>query len=198
MYRKILQKTLVVMTYNHLKEQIITLEDVRREEKKYLLNRQDLDDRYDERISQRSISLALKGENNPNWLNDIFRESKDINLSNYLRIVAYIKEKYSQLWIEDDFHLEDFVSDRSLEMGALLNRYRAESQEKDFCLEEFFQDFSDELIDEVSEILGSFLLESKLTEEKTSSIIRILDAITIDYSERESIENYEGDEENDI
>ncbi|EOS7671131.1 hypothetical protein F6335_RS12230, partial [Enterococcus hirae] len=201
MHKKILQKALVALTYSKLKMQIQILEDTRKGEKNSTSDYQETKDKYDDRISQRSISLALKGDQNPNWLNDIFRENKDIGLSNYISILAYIKEKYRDFLLEKQFVLTDFLTEDLLEMGDLLDQYIVESTEPDFDLEEFFQAYSDSefLLDELTEILGEFAMNGNLTEEETESVDLLLSAITVDYSEREQLDdNIEGDGKDEI
>lgn len=198
MHRRILQKALILLTYSKLKMQIKILEETRKGERNSMSDFEEIKDRYDDRISQRSISLTLKGNQNPNWLNDIFRTNKDIGISNYISILAYINEKYRALLLDKQFVLTDFLTEDILEMGSLLNQYISESNNTDFDLEDFFQGYSDNLLDELTEILGELALNEELTSEELESINLILDAIAVDYSERERIDDNKGDEKDEI
>lgn len=198
MHRRILQKALILLTYSKLKMQIKILEETRKGERNSMSDFEEIKDRYDDRISQRSISLALKGNQNPNWLNDIFRTNKDIGISNYISILAYINEKYRALLLDKQFVLTDFFTEDILEMGSLLNQYISESNNIDFDLEDFFQGYSDNLLDELTEILGELSLNEELTSEELESLNLILDSIAVDYSERERIEDNKGDEKDEV
>lgn len=198
MHRRILQKALILLTYSKLKMQIKILEETRKGERNSMSDFEEIKDRYDDRISQRSISLALKGNQNPNWLNDIFRTNKDIGISNYISILAYINEKYRALLLDKQFVLTDFLTEDILEMGSLLNQYISESNNIDFDLEDFFQGYSDNLLDELTEILGELSLNEELTSEELESLNLILDSIAVDYSERERIEDNKGDEKDEV
>lgn len=198
MHRRILQKALILLTYSKLKMQIKILEETRKGERNSMSDFEEIKDRHDDRISQRSISLTLKGNQNPNWLNDIFRTNKDIGISNYISILAYINEKYRALLLDKQFVLTDFLTEDILEMGSLLNQYISESNNTDFDLEDFFQGYSDNLLDELTEILGELALNEELTSEELESINLILDAIAVDYSERERIDDNKGDEKDEI
>ena len=198
MYKKILQKALILMIYNNLKKQIKILEDTRLGEKNSLSRDQKDSDRLDGRISQRSISISLKGDNNPNWLNDIFRENKEMGLCNFISIISYIKEKYRDFYLDQQFVLSDFIDENILDMGFLLNSYIVESKESDFFIEEFFQAFSDELLDKLVEVLGELVQKDVATTEERDFVFNLLESLSVDYSGRERIDNNEGVVEDEI
>ncbi|EIY6010961.1 hypothetical protein MM674_002449, partial [Enterococcus faecalis] len=198
MYKKILQKALILMIYNNLKKQIKILEDTRLGEKNSLSRDQKDSDRLDGRISQRSISISLKGDNNPNWLNDIFRENKEMGLGNFISIISYIKEKYRDFYLDQQFVLSDFIDENILDMGFLLNSYIVESKESDFFIEEFFQAFSDELLDKLVEVLGELVQKDVATTEERDFVFNLLESLSVDYSGRERIDNNEGVVEDEI
>lgn len=118
--------------------------------------------------------------------------------SNYISILAYINEKYRALLLDKQFVLTDFFTEDILEMGSLLNQYISESNNIDFDLEDFFQGYSDNLLDELTEILGELSLNEELTSEELESLNLILDSIAVDYSERERIEDNKGDEKDEV
>ncbi|MGL9744757.1 hypothetical protein [Enterococcus sp. DIV1368e] len=198
MYKKILQKALILMIYNNLKKQIKILEDTRLGEKSSLPSDQKDSDRFDDRISQRSISISLKGDNNPNWLNDIFRENKEMGLGSFISIISYIKEKYRDFYLDQQFILGDFIDENIFNMGFLLNSYIIESKENDFLIEEFFQAFSDELLDKLVEVLGELVQKDVTTAEERNFAFNLLETLSVDYSGRERIDNNEGDVEDEI
>lgn len=198
MYKKILQKALILMIYNNLKKQIKILEDTRLGEKSSLPSDQKDSDRFDDRISQRSISISLKGDNNPNWLNDIFRENKEMGLGSFISIISYIKEKYRDFYLDQQFILGDFIDENIFNMGFLLNSYIIESKENDFLIEEFFQAFSDELLDKLVEVLGELVQKDVTTAEERNFAFNLLETLSVDYSGRERIDTNEGDVEDEI
>ncbi|HGL5291238.1 TPA: hypothetical protein ACKFKR_002544, partial [Enterococcus faecalis] len=167
-------------------------------EKNSLSRDQKDSDRLDGRISQRSISISLKGDNNPNWLNDIFRENKEMGLGNFISIISYIKEKYRDFYLDQQFVLSDFIDENILDMGFLLNSYIVESKESDFFIEEFFQAFSDELLDKLVEVLGELVQKDVATTEERDFVFNLLESLSVDYSGRERIDNNEGVVEDEI
>ena len=120
-----------------------------------------------------------------------------MGLGNFISIISYIKEKYRDFYLDQQFVLSDFIDENILDMGFLLNSYIAESKESDFLIEEFFQAFSDELLDKLVEVLGE-LVQKDVTTEERDFVFNLLESLSVDYSGRERIDNNEGNVEDEI
>lgn len=187
-YEKILQKAMLVLVYDYLKEQIQIIEQTRVVEKKEAIINGEINDRVD-KVSQRSMSIELKGKGNPNWLNSIFSKYKDIKLSNFLRLVGLIQSKYEALLMLDDFSLENLISEKSFELSNLINEFVIEFYNTDFSFDEFLSDYGEEVTGMLYDCLEKLVDSTYLTNSDllvTNEILRYLDS---DYSEREQIDN---------
>lgn len=187
-YEKILQKAMLVLVYDYLKEQIQIIEQTRVVEKKEAIINGEINDRVD-KVSQRSMSIELKGKGNPNWLNNIFSKYKDIKLSNFLRLVGLIQSKYEALLMLDDFSLENLISEKSFELSNLINEFVIEFYNTDFSFDEFLSDYGEEVTGMLYDCLEKLVDSTYLTNSDllvTNEILRYLDS---DYSEREQIDN---------
>lgn len=187
-YEKILQKAMLVLVYDYLKEQIQIIEQTRVVEKKEAIINGEINDRVD-KVSQRSMSIELKGKGNPNWLNNIFSKYKDIKLSNFLRLVGLIQSKYEALLMLDDFSLENLISEKSFELSNLINEFVIEFYNTDFSFDEFLSDYGEEVTGMLYDCLEKLVNSTYLTNSDllvTNEILRYLDS---DYSEREQIDN---------
>lgn len=187
-YEKILQKAMLVLVYDYLKEQIQIIEQTRVVEKKEAIINGEINDRVD-KVSQRSMSIELKGKGNPNWLNNIFSKYKDIKLSNFLRLVGLIQSKYEALLMLDDFSLENLISEKSFELSNLINEFVIEFYNTDFSFDEFLSDYGEEVTGMLYDCLEKLVNSTYLTNSDllvTNEILRYLDS---DYSEREQTDN---------
>lgn len=186
-YQSLLQKAMLVIVYDYLKEQIQIIEQTRLVEKAEASKNGEIHDRL-ERVSQRSLSIELKGEANPNWLNNIFSEYKDIQLSNFLRLIGLIQSKYEALLMLNDFSLEDLISEVSFEFTTLINEFAIEFNYIDFSFEEFLAGYSEEVTGMLYDCLEKLSQNAHLTTSElliTNEILRFLDS---DYSEREQLD----------
>lgn len=118
--------------------------------------------------------------------------------SHFISIISYIKEKYRDFYLDQQFVLSDFIDENILDMGFLLNSYIVESKESDFFIEEFFQAFSDELLDKLVEVLGELVQKDVATTEERDFVFNLLESLSVDYSGRERIDNNEGVVEDEI
>lgn len=186
-YERLLQKAMLVIVYDYLKEHIQTLENTRLIEQKEASKNGEIDDRLD-KISQRSLSIELKGKGNPNWLNNIFSKYKDMQLSNFLRLIGLIQSKYEALLRLNDFSLELLISETSFEFTNLINEFVIEYYNDDFSFDKFLAGYSEEVTGKLYDCLEKLSKNTYLTTSElfiTNEILRYLDS---DYSEREQLD----------
>lgn len=186
-YERVLQKAILVIVYDYLKEQIQIIEQTRLVEKKEASWNDEVDERL-ERISQRSLSIELKGTSNPNWLNNTFTKYKDIQLSNFLRLIGLIQSKYEALLMLDDFSLETLVSEVSHEFTNLINEFVFEYHNGDFSFDEFLSGYSEEVTGMLYDCLEKLLQNAHLTTSELTIINEVLRYLDSDYSEREQLD----------
>ncbi|SEO07406.1 hypothetical protein SAMN04488134_103291 [Amphibacillus marinus] len=174
LFERVLQKVLIVKTYSLLEETIEQLEQTRQIEIDESKGRGEVFDRVD-RISQRSISTELKGENNPNWLNNILTHYSDMQISNYLRLVANLQSKHEGVGI--DFSLDNFIEDETLYLSELTNNFIRDFSENVSSLDIFLSDYEEDTLNELFSILIKLVEKASLTAEEEDICWKIIESL---------------------
>lgn len=178
-YKKIFQKIILTSIYDSLATTIKDLESARLLEIEYARRRGDIYEQLD-KISQKSLSLELKGPANPNWLNTVFKECKDMQTSNLVTLITLLETKYEILLAGKDEKIISNIFELNTNLFRLSNDFNLYSSKDNVDIRTFLDEYLDDdnFLNDFFNNLLKLSENNYLTTEEEETIEELISYLT--------------------